>query len=461
MTYLSNPSEVGAYETPIGLRSFTPSVLQGFMQTARSPGSLVSVRFDLGWQQSNMHSPGSGMGNTMPMFPPLNILNPIATNFNVDLPGSDAENPGVSSFDVLTTGSPTIDWITRSPSTGDVDLTVNGTGFADDVNALIAAGGGPTPFTGVTGNTGNHDAADTSNELNLNGDDSYITTDASGSDVDFTFKRPLFEKFSDGSTAVTTTGTSLDQTLLFEASNSGTNHTGTPLGVVADNSANKITFSLNTSLLSLGYNTVNTDSGNVSGGGTLKVTNISDAGIKPSLEITGNEASAPDELRFKMVPDPKVGFGSQLVVVVETIGDASFDVVYNGGPNPNTDTIRYKKYACAVLTFDPTNGNVSCAAAYNGSNVRQQELWDFSLNSTYDSGADDIRTNPDCGSIGRGSAPLVSDLVNPAGSVEKFTYVALQCGEVLLAQKTGKTDPVTGADVYVIGMTSNLKVHCT
>ena len=269
--------------------------------------------------------------------------------------------------------------------------------------------------------------------------------------MDVTFERNLYEQFKVGSTNLVPS--SQNDVLEFE----GTGN------IAVSASSDKITIS-ETSPANF-YTTIQTDSGNVdaeSAGSTVKFTNATTSNAtKAVLTVTGSDTTnSVDEVRLTMAPDPKVGFGSQLVVIEDSEGEGSFDVDFLGGSSSNINTIRYKKYACAVITFDPDTGNVSCAPARNSSGVTQQELWDFSLNSTFDDGVYDTRTNPECSGV-RGSSPRVSDLVDPSGSVEKFTYVTLQCGEVLLAQKTGKTDPSTGAAVYVIGMTSNLKVFCT
>ena len=79
-------------------------------------------------------------------------------------------------------------------------------------------------------------------------------------------------------------------------------------------------------------------------------------------------------------------------------------------------------------------------------------LWDFSLNSFNLS--DEIgRATPACGSVAAGNLPLVSDLIDPASAVSKFTYADFKCGEVVLAQNIRP-------GVWAMGMGSNMKAFC-
>ena len=172
MTYVNNISSFGGEQTPIELSTLSPPVLQGFGHQMRIPGSLFNVSFNPQFGQSNVQ--GLGFNPTSPVMPAMNFFNPIATSFNVDLPGSSAENPGVDSlalnnntFTDLGGGTQTFMTIagTGNPQTGAVSL--DGSGMKAAIESLIP--GSVTAYIRATGESGDHTAASDGTTLDFNG----------------------------------------------------------------------------------------------------------------------------------------------------------------------------------------------------------------------------------------------------------------------------------------------------
>lgn len=193
MTYINDTSTLNGYEAAIPLNTFSPNVLGGLVQVPRAPGNLTNFVFAPSWQQDNGYSPGMNFGmNTMPMMPPFNLFAPIATTFNLDLPGGTG-----GSVNSVTVDPSLSSWLTTSPNTGNVVITENGTdAFCNAVDACVGSITLPKCFGTIAG----HQAADsTGNDtLTFSTNDANYLTITSGTDpVEWAWERSLFETFSD------------------------------------------------------------------------------------------------------------------------------------------------------------------------------------------------------------------------------------------------------------------------
>lgn len=341
MTYINDTSNLNGFETPIGLSTLSPPVLNGFGQTPRTPGSLTNFNFLPNWQRNNSQSPAGGFNNFIPLMSPVNFLVSPAS-FNVDFPGSSAGSPGVDS---VTTSNTTVNgntWLTASPTTGDVVL--NGSAFQAAVESLLPSS--LTAYETASGESGGgHSAVTNGTNLDFNGDATYIETEAGSGGITHSFVRNLYEQFQVGGTVLTPSAQ--NDILEFEAE-AGSNvevTTGTDKIIVGETVA------------PLSHSTLQTDDGTVTASqlnDSVKFTNVTTSNVvKSILGIDGNNGSS--QIEFNIAPDPAAGFGTQLVKI-ENSGAFQQDTTDLGTPSA---PINYVLYFVTAYSWNPDSGSVS------------------------------------------------------------------------------------------------------
>ena len=405
MTYISDTSNLQGFDVPISLSTLSQPVLSGFNQVPRSPGSLVNFQFSTSWGQDNRAAYSGGASNYIPMLPPLNIYNPIATNFNVDLPGSGASSPGVDSVAVSNTTVGGHQWLSVNSATGDV--TFNGTNFESAVNSLLPALG--NKFTSTTADDGTaQTAGSTSDSIVLNGDSTYTETDGSSSAIQVKFIRNLFESFSDGST--TLSPTTQNQSFTIKKKSSATNVT------VETNGA--ATIEIGEAVAPLSFSTVTSGDGSTSATAlnqSFGIKNGETSGVLSQVLLTSADGS---DIDINLSPAGHAGFGAQMVEITD---NTNFD------PPISSDQVgTYAQYT--VMAFTWTGNGTSNANITETSN---QTLRDYS----YSFPQDDIESQ-----------------ISSEGTVQ-LTHIAWPVGTRLLAQRVA-------ASTYVTGTMPILKVTC-
>ena len=391
MTYINDTSTLDGYEAPISLNTFGPSVLTGMGQVPRVPGNLTNFVFFPSWQQDNGYSPGVNFGmNTMPMMPPFNLFAPIATTFNVDLPGGSGGS--VSSVTV----DSSLSWMTTSPSTGGVVITENGIdAFCNAVDACVGTITLPNCFGTIAGHAAiSSDGTDTlsfsTNDIN------YLTISSGADPVVWTWERSLFETFSDtaGSVCSADQAGALSQDLKLKGES----------GVLtAKDGSTTIDFRLDsTKAPSEWYAYRNISDGDTTDTADTFSDTITFRNQTATSTVLDNlltvEVSTGDNVDFTLTRLAHAGLGAQLVKIT---GTSTFSTTLS-------DIGEYTAYT--VKAFEFTGNGVSNA------NITEETttgvLLDFSTNN---------------------SNQTPSSLVN--GTSATFTANYWEVGTVLLAQK--------------------------
>lgn len=391
MTYINDTSTLNGYDAAIPLNTFSPSVLKGLVQVPRAPGNLTNFVFAPSWQQDNGYSPSMNFGmNTMPMMPPFNLFAPLATTFNIDLPGGS----GGSVNSVSVAGS--LSWMTASPNTGNVVITESGANaFCNAVNACVGSITLPNCFGTIAGHAAvSSDGLDT---LSFSTNDANYLTISSGTDpVRWTWERSLFETFSDtaGSVCSADQAGALSQDLKLKGES----------GIVTAKDGNTtIDFRLDSTTAPASWYAYR----NISDGDTTDTADtFSDTITFRNQTATSTvldnlltvEVSADDNVDFTLTRLAHAGLGAQLVKIT---GTSTFSTNLS-------DIGDYTAYT--VTAFEFTGNGVSNAHISNETTTGV--LLDFSTNN---------------------SNQTPSSLID--GTSASFTANTWEVGTVLLAQK--------------------------
>lgn len=410
MTYINDTSTLNGYETPIQLNTFSPRVLGGLGQVPRAPGNLTNFVFAPSWQQDNGYSPGMNYGmNTMPMMPSFNLFAPIATTFNVDLPGGS----GGSVNSVTVDGS--LSWMTTSPSTGSVVITESGTdAFCNAVNACVGSITLPNCFGTIAGHAAtSSDGLDT---LSFSTNDTNYLTVTSGTDpVVWTWERSLFETFSDtaGSTCSADQAGALSQNLKLNGESGIT---------TAKDGNTTIDFRLDSTTAPAAWYAYR----NISDGDTTDTADtFSDTITFRNQTATSTvlddlltvEVSAGDNVDFTLARHAHAGLGAQLVKIT---GSSAFSTTLS-------DIGDYTAYT--VTAFEFTGNGIS--NAHISTETTSGVLIDFGTNN---------------------NNSTAENLIS--GTTATFTANTWEVGTVLLAQKVAP-------GYWVTSHMPRLKATCT
>ena len=423
MTYLNDTTYMPGQEIPIPLSTLSGSVLQGFGQVRRSPGGLSNFQFSSQWGRNNQQSLGGMNGNTALMMPMMNFFAPLATEFNVDLPGSGADSPGVNQVTATNTTVNGNTWLTASPSTGDVVL--NGSNFQSAVQSLITSTETDSFDQVVADDGGGPLATSPGTSFDLNGDglaSPYIETEGNSTGVEVKFVRNLFERFAGGGTILEPQ--TQDALLTIDA------ETDSIVTVSASGSTITIDAEIDSSVIEdagiVCFKNIAGDSGSnivadsVTDTLTFENPASSSTPLKGAFEFVTDPSN--DKMKLQITPAGHLGFGAQIVRITNA------DTAGNGdGPATGSDAVGdYRIYRITAYT-----ATASTSGGFDYTSLTNQYLRDYSFNMP--------------------TTPLQDQVVD--GKVVGLSHVPLPVGTVLLAQRLSN-------DVWAHGSHPLLAVSC-